>query len=55
MIILGQLKKPYPIAPLCGYFEGCDKDCEYNTVDFNKAYTSNAKDISLCLTILIYF
>ena len=38
------IEKTYPIAPLGGYFEGCDMDCEYNTVDFNKAYTSNAKD-----------
>ena len=39
------IEKAYPIAPLCGYFDGCDLDCEYNTADFNKAYTSNAKDI----------
>ena len=39
------IKKTYPIAPLGGYFEGCGMNCEYNTVDFNKAYTYNAKDM----------
>ena len=39
------IEKAYSIAPLGGYFEGCDTSCEYNTVDFNKAYTSNVKDM----------
>ena len=39
------IEKAYAISPLGGYFEGCDTSCEYNTVDFNKAYTSNVKDM----------
>ena len=33
------------MAPLSGFFDGCDMNCSYNTIDINKAYTSNLMDI----------
>ena len=35
------IENNYQMGPLSGYFDGCDTDLSYNTVDINKAYTSN--------------
>ena len=35
----------YQIGPLSGHFENCDVSLSYNTIDINKAYSSNLKDI----------
>ena len=43
------IEQTYQIAPLGGYFDGCDLDCEYNTVDFNIDYTSNVKEMEYFL------
>ena len=39
------IESKYQMAPLSGYFDGCDMKMSYNTIDINKAYTSNLKDI----------
>ena len=39
------IENHYQIGPLSGYFQECDLDSSYNTVDINKAYTSNLIDI----------
>ena len=38
------IENGYQMAPLNGYFDGCDLKTSYNTVDINKSYTSNLMD-----------
>ena len=40
------LENNYQMGPLSGYFDGCDTAIAYNTVDINKAYTSNLNEVS---------
>ena len=40
-----EIENTYQMAPLCGYFEGCDVQKTFNSIDGNKAYTSNLNDI----------
>ena len=39
------IEKAYQLAPLSGFFDGCDMNYSYNTIGINKAYTSNLMDI----------
>ena len=39
------IESKYQMAPLSGYFDGCDMKMSYHTIDLNKAYTSNLMDI----------
>ena len=39
------IEKSYQMAPLSGYFDGCDMKMSGNTIDINKSYTSNLMDI----------
>ena len=40
-----KIENKYQISPLSGYFDYCSDDDTYNTIDINKAYTSNLIDI----------
>ena len=40
-----EIETKYQMSPLSGYFDYCNTDSTYNTVDLNKAYTSNLIDI----------
>ena len=40
-----KFENKYQISPLSGYFDYCSDYDTYNTIDINKAYTSNLIDI----------
>ena len=40
-----QIVNKYQMAPLSGYFDYCNVEDTYNTIDINKTYTSNLLDI----------
>ena len=39
------IENKYQIGPLSGFFEGCELNSSYNTVDINKSYTSDLIDV----------
>ena len=39
------IENKYMLGPLCGSFKGCEFNKTYNSIDINKAYTSNLKNI----------
>ena len=53
-----KIENKYQISPLSGYFDYCSDNDTYNTIDINKAYTSNLIDIKqfpIFSVLYIYF